>query len=82
MRYWRHLAQAYGELENYEKAAECYRRYLERNPKESFAWNNLGMAYYHMGKYAEALEAFNKALEANPGNETARKNRDAVAKKL
>jgi tetratricopeptide (TPR) repeat protein len=56
-------AQAYCELEQYDKAVEEYKKFLEYEKKDPSGWNNLGAAYIELEKYEDALPCFEKAIE-------------------
>lgn len=60
---------------DYEKAIECYKAGLEKEPSSSAGYNLLGMAYrFHYNqtgstKYRQQeIEAFKKAIELDPNN--------------
>jgi Tfp pilus assembly protein PilF len=48
------------------EAAETYRKYLDRNPKDPGAWNMLGLSYLCDQKNEFAIESFKRALEISP----------------
>ena len=65
-------AEAYVQLEEYDKSIEEYKKFLENNKKHAKGWNNLGASYMEIYKHAEALLCFDKAIEF----ESERKNPD------
>ena len=56
---------AYGELGEYEKAIDCYKKALEDKNlnKPSYVRNNMGIAYDDLGEYEKAIDCYKKALE-------------------
>jgi tetratricopeptide (TPR) repeat protein len=65
-------AEAYVQLEEYDKSIEEYKKFLENDKKHAKGWNNLGASYMEIYKHAEALLCFDKAIEF----ESKRKNLD------
>lgn len=66
--------QAFAEGE-YEKAIDCYRAGLEKEPSSSVGWNLLGMAYRFLYNQTgntnygqEEIVAFEKAIDLDPNN--------------
>ena len=54
-------ANAYAQLEQYDKAIEEYKKILEIDKKNSAGWVNLGASYLDLGKFDdEALSCFDK----------------------
>ena len=56
-------ANAYAQLEQYDKAVKEYKKYLKNNEKDTKGWNNLGSAYYDLEKYEDALPCFDNVIE-------------------
>jgi len=50
-----------------EKAIECYRLAIEKQPELTAAWMNLGKCYYDMGLFQKAEDAFVKAYGTKDG---------------
>ena len=56
-------ANAYSQLEQYEKAIEEYKKLLATDKKNSACWVNLGASYVDLEKFdEEALSCFDKSL--------------------
>lgn len=60
--------------ENYEKAAQYFKKAVDEDEKFAFAWDNLGICYRKLEKYDEALAAYNKSLEIDPDGITPLQN--------
>lgn len=68
-------ANAYSQLEQYEKAIEEYKKLLATDKKNSACWVNLGASYVDLEKFdEEALSCFDKAIEL----ENKKKNPDKI----
>jgi tetratricopeptide (TPR) repeat protein len=52
--------------QNYESAAESYRREIELKPDFAEAHFNLGILLKDLGRAAEALDCFTRALDVRP----------------
>ncbi len=70
---WRFLAAVYTETGWWIRAAEAWRRYLDRGgattPAElAEVYRNLGYLAYERGALAEAIEWYRRALSANPND--------------
>nr|NIQ00043.1 tetratricopeptide repeat protein [Nitrospinaceae bacterium]NIR54150.1 tetratricopeptide repeat protein [Nitrospinaceae bacterium]NIS84564.1 tetratricopeptide repeat protein [Nitrospinaceae bacterium]NIT81356.1 tetratricopeptide repeat protein [Nitrospinaceae bacterium]NIU43643.1 tetratricopeptide repeat protein [Nitrospinaceae bacterium] len=50
----------------YEKAAQLYRKILEREPEHILTWLNLGNIYGAIQEYSKAEQAYRKTLAINP----------------
>jgi tetratricopeptide (TPR) repeat protein len=66
--YWTKKSQffkacAYDQLEQYDKAIEEYKKFLEDEKKDSHGWNNLGACYADLGEYDDALLCFEKSIK-------------------
>lgn len=57
------LAWSFGELEEYKKEEEAYKKCLEISSNYEFANNNLGYNLKRQKKYKEAVIYFNKSIE-------------------
>ena len=60
---------------DFEPAAEGFRKVLEQNPDHVQSYGNLGLAYAGLGRKAAALECLDKALALDPDYAPARSNR-------
>lgn len=65
---WARLGYAALQLENWELAAEAYRRYTTIEPNGFECWNNLCKAYVNMGDKRRAHKVLEEALKCNFGN--------------
>lgn len=63
---------------DFELAAEGFRKVLEQNPGHVQSYGNLGLAYAGLGRKAAALECLDKALALDPDYAPARSNRHIV----
>ncbi|HQL80924.1 MAG TPA: tetratricopeptide repeat protein, partial [Spirochaetota bacterium] len=57
-----------------EKAAECYRKAIDLNPKDIKAVINLGAIYSRKGEYEKAIGLYRTAASQNPESFTAHHN--------
>ena len=57
--------------ENYEKAAETFRRCLDINPEHEDSLYYLGISLEGLGEYAEAAEAYRRMIALNPSSNRA-----------
>ena len=67
---WNKLGAAYANIDNFNKAAECFNKAIELNENHFSALNNLGVIYVQEGKFKEAIPYFQKALKIQPENPT------------
>lgn len=58
----------YQNLEQFDRAAACYEKYLSNHLKEEVAYANLSFAYYKLGQYEKSIEISRRSIEANPAN--------------
>ncbi len=63
---WNNLGTAYLNLDNFNKAVECFNKSLELNPQQFVALNNLGVIHVQEGKFDEAISYFRKAINIKP----------------
>lgn len=73
--WWVHKGSVYGELNNLNKALECFNQALMIDPKNLFAWVNKGAVNLNAGNYVAAYECYNEALKIKPDNERALEGR-------
>lgn len=57
---------AYENLDQTEKAIECYKQVLSIDPEYKIAWYNLGLAYEDLNDFNSSVEAYKKAIEIDP----------------
>lgn len=58
-------------LEDYDKAAEKFRKLVHLRPDDINAWEYLGESYQRLEKYSDAIDAFKKVVEKEPDNKKA-----------
>ena len=63
---------------DFQPAAEGFRKVLEQNPEHVQSYGNLGLAYAGLGRKASALEALGKALALDPNYAPACSNRRII----
>jgi tetratricopeptide (TPR) repeat protein len=61
-----HMARAYQELGNLEKAYVAYNQVLDAFPIFFMARYNIGLVLFDQGDYPKAIESFEKTLKMNP----------------
>lgn len=62
---WNSLGMTYQECGQYQKAKECFKKAIEKNPKADYL-GNLAVAYLTEGNHPEAKRWCRKALEKEP----------------
>ncbi len=73
--YLSHASSRYKQKENYEKAQEYIKKYIdETNPSDAKSYVSLARIQETLGNLTGALEAYNKALSRDPENRFARKS--------
>jgi cytochrome c-type biogenesis protein CcmH/NrfG len=75
---WAQLGHAYFDTDQYEKAIEAYKKYLEIKPDNADIWTDLGVMYRRMGNPQEAIRSFDKAMQVNPAHQQSRFNKGVV----
>ena len=60
--------------QEFDSAAECFRRAIEADPGNSRAHSNLGSTMAAIGRHEDAVEAFRRAIELDPSNAQAHFN--------
>ncbi|MGD2064332.1 MAG: tetratricopeptide repeat protein, partial [Nitrospirota bacterium] len=63
-----HLGRIYGAVEQFDKAADHFRRCTEERPDVERGWINLGAALEQGGDLDGAIQAYQGALDLNPYN--------------
>lgn len=71
---WNLLGVIASEEENYEKAAECFRKATRLAPRDADFHNNLGEALRKAGRNEDALPCFQAALRLQPAHAAAHNN--------
>ncbi len=71
---YRKLGKTYFQLNDYTKAEENFKKYLELAPKEAEVWIDLGEAQRQKGLYDIAISSFQKARELEPDNDLANRS--------
>jgi tetratricopeptide (TPR) repeat protein len=75
---WLQLAQLSYDLEDWGRAVEAYRRYLELAPADPNVLSELGVSLRGVGRNEEALAAFDLAQELAPQHWQSRYNEALV----
>jgi Flp pilus assembly protein TadD len=60
-----YLGLVYMELQDFEKARECYMQAIQLSPGYPDCHNNLGLALLNLGKCYQSYKSFEKAIELN-----------------
>jgi tetratricopeptide (TPR) repeat protein len=63
---WNNLGRAYLADNQYQKAADTFKKQIDANAYDEYAYVNLGAAYEGMQKYDEAIAQYQKAIEVTP----------------
>ena len=63
---WNNMGFAYDELEQYEKAIDCYETAVKYKPDDHVVWNNLGIAYRKLEQYQKAIDCYETAVKHKP----------------
>ena len=53
-------------LNELEKAIDCYRKAIKIDPSYPKAYNNMGQSLFAMGRFEEAIECFCKVIDIDP----------------
>jgi len=72
------LGHAYFDTNQYTRAIEAYKKYLELKPDDADIWTDMGVMHRRRGEPVEALRAFDKAMEVDPGHQQSRFNKGVV----
>ncbi|UCF08869.1 MAG: tetratricopeptide repeat protein [Thermoplasmata archaeon] len=78
----REKAYIYYITNRYEKAAELYKKLLEKEPNNTTLWNKLGNALFRMEHTKESQICYEKALNLDASNKEAQINRGYLFMKL
>ncbi len=63
---WNNLGRAYLADNQYQKAADAFKKQIEANPYDEYAYSGLGQAYEGMQRYDDAIAQYQKAIEVSP----------------
>ena len=61
-----HQADEYFSTQQYDKAADSYRKLLKFDPENADTYNNLGITLHYLGRSAEALQVLNEGVVVDP----------------
>ncbi|MHA1378660.1 MAG: HEAT repeat domain-containing protein [Candidatus Helarchaeota archaeon] len=61
--FWFNKAFAFGQLRNYSKSAEFYKKVLQIDPQNIETWIALGIMHFHLRDFEKTLECFEKSRE-------------------
>jgi Flp pilus assembly protein TadD len=61
-----HQADEYFSTQQYDKAADSYRKLLKFDPENADTYNNLGITLHYLGRSGEALQVLNEGVAVNP----------------
>ncbi len=75
---WVHLANAYFDVDQPEKAIKAYNKALKLAPGNPDVLTDLGVMYRRNKQPDEALLAFDRAIKASPNHEQSRLNKGVV----
>jgi len=59
-------ADEYFSKQQYEKAADSYRKLLKFDPENADTYNNLGITLHYIGRSVEALQVLNEGVTVDP----------------
>lgn len=60
------IADAYFELQEFEKASEYYRRAIEKDPRDVDSYNDLGLSLHYIGRSEEGLRYVEEGIKVDP----------------
>ena len=75
---WAQLGHVYFDSNQYTRAIEAYKKYLELKPDNADIWTDLGVMFRRQGNPMEALRSFDKAIGVTPGHQQSRFNKGIV----
>jgi tetratricopeptide (TPR) repeat protein len=75
---WLQLGNLYFDTDNFQRAIEAYRKYLELNPDNPNVWTDMGVMYRRAGQPEKAAEAFDQAISIDPKHEQSLYNKGVV----
>jgi len=61
-----HQADEYFSMQQFDKAADSYRKLLKFDPENADTYNNLGISLHYLGRSAEALQVLNEGVVVDP----------------
>jgi tetratricopeptide (TPR) repeat protein len=65
------LGSAYGAVQRFDQAADCYRRAIAMGHGDAGVLNNLGLALLGLNENAAAIETYRQALNLDPAHDPA-----------
>jgi Flp pilus assembly protein TadD len=68
------LGSAYGAVQRFDAAVDCYRRAIALGHRDAGVLNNLGLALLGLGQKQAAIETYQEALGLDPSHDPARYN--------
>ena len=75
---WLQLGNLYFDTDNFQRAIEAYRKYLELNPNNPNVWTDMGIMYRRAGQPEKAVEAFDQAISIDPQHEQSLFNKGVI----
>ncbi len=66
--YHSNMGSALLNLDEYEKAVDCFEEAISLDPDYADAWGNLGNAFRGLGRLNDAVDHYRKAISLNPAN--------------
>ena len=79
---WSNLGRAYLAENQYQKAADAFKKQIEVNSYDEYAYVSLGQAYEGMQRYDDAIAHYQKAIEISPLDAYAHSSLGALYSKL
>ncbi len=79
---WKNKGIAYCDLNQFDRAVDCFMQALEYDPENPDIWYNMGIAYFHLGDHKQALNSYDRALDINSGYERAWINKGLILESL
>ncbi|WP_301663272.1 tetratricopeptide repeat protein [Methanoculleus frigidifontis] len=70
-RMWYNRGRFFSDTGEYDRAALCYGRVLEYDPRDARAWRRRGFALIKLERFDEAVVCYERALELDPGDAVA-----------
>src|SRR2546423_6130 len=64
--HWLARAKEAETARDFDRAAQCYTRFLKEHPERADILQRLGLAYYLSNRFADVIPPLERALELNP----------------
>src|SRR2546428_420978 len=64
--HWLAQAKEAETARDFDRAAQCYTRFLKEHPERADVLQRLGLAYYLSNRFSDAIPRLERALELNP----------------